>query len=241
MSRMQQIQLTARKKSLAADASGTVRVPIRRWWLLSRIAGAVFALIVSGYALIMQGIHYGDAVPRFEVAGIALEQLSETGSVDAKKIVDDATRYSAQVQNTVFHQWPLWSFGVTALVLLLASRTLFLEFGRLQSDQPGLVASPRALTVNVDANRRALKPIPWSAIGSIELRRVQGWQGVTVRLREPGHVRYEGILASRLPNTGRTVVPLSTLQLSANAQDLKEILDGYLAAHADSPTPPRST
>jgi hypothetical protein len=196
------------------------------------MAGAVFALIVSGYALIMQGIHYGDTVPRLDIATIAKEQFSGHAPVDATQLIGDATHYSDRVQNFVFHRWPIWSFGITAYVLLLSSLTLFREFERLQSDEPGLIASPRALTVNVDANRRKLKPIPWTAISAIDLRRVEGLQGVSVRLREPGHVMYDGFFGSRLPNTGRTVVALSSRQLAISAKELKEVLDRYAAAAA---------
>jgi hypothetical protein len=242
MSRMQRVQLTPQKSpSLAPDANGTVRVPIRRIWLFWRMAGAVFALIVSGYALIMQGIHYGDVVPRLDIADIAKEKLNGRHSVDPRRLFEDATNESARVQNAVFHQWPLWSFGITAFVLLLASRTLFLEFGRLQSDEPGLIVSPRALTVNIDANRRKLNPIPWTAISDVELRRIQGLWGVTIRIREPGHVMYDGFFSSRLPNTGRTAVDISPTYLASNAQKLKQLLDGYLPTHTASPTPPRST
>ena len=242
MSRMQRVQLTPQKSpSLTPDVSGTVRVPIRRVWLLWRMAGAVFALIVSGYALIVQGIHYGDAVPRFDIATIARENLDGRHSIDARQLFEDATNESGRVQNAVFHQWPIWSFGITAFVLLLASRTLFQEFGRLQSDEPGLIASPRALTVNIDANRRKLKPIPWTAISAVELRRIQGLWGVTIRVREPGHVMYDGFFSSRLPNTGRTAVDISATYLATNAQKLKQLLDGYLTTHTASPTPQRST
>ncbi len=242
MSRMQRVQLTPQKSpSLAPDVSGTVRVPIRRIWLMWRMAGAVFALIVSGYALIMQGIHYGDTVPRLDIAALAKEKLDGRQSIDPKHFFEDATNESGRVQNAVFHQWPAWSFGVTAFVLLLASRTLFLEFGRLQSDEPGLVASPRTLTINIDANRRKLKPIPWTAISAIELRRIQGLRGVTVRLRESGNVMYDGFFSSRLPNTGRTTVDISPIYLATNAQKLKQLLDGHIAMYATSPTPPRST
>jgi hypothetical protein len=233
MTRMQRVQLTQRKPSpTAPDISGTVRVPIRRFWLLWRMAGAAFALIVSGYALIVQGIHYGDSVPRMDISAIAQEQLSGHAPVDATQLIDNATHYSERVQNEVFHRWPLWSFGITAYVLLLSSLTLFREFERLQSDEPGLIASPRALTVNVDANRRKLKPIPWTAISAIELRRVEGLQGISVRLREPGHVMYDGFFGSRMPNTGRTAVALSSRQLATSAKELKEVLDRYVAAAA---------
>ncbi len=242
MSRMQRVQLTPQKSSaLAPDVSGTVRVPIRRIWLLWRMAGAVFALIVSGYALIMQGILYGDTVPHTDIAAIAKEKLSGRGSVDVKGLIGNATNYSERVQNAVFHQWPIWSFGITAYVLLLASRTLFLEFGRLQSDEPGLIASPRTLTVNIDANRRKLKPILWTAVSAVEQRRIQGLWGVTIRLREPGHVMYDGFFSSRLPNTGRTIVDISPIYLATNAQKLKQLLDHYLAAQPISSTPQRST
>jgi hypothetical protein len=231
MSRMQRVQLTpGRSPSLARDVSGTVRVPIRRFWLLWRMAGAVFALIVSGYALIMQGIHYGDTVPRTDIATIAKEQFNGHAAVDATQLVGDATHYSERVQNFVFHRWPIWSFGITAYVLLLSSRTLFQEFGRLQSDEPGLIASPRALTVNIDAHRRKLKPIPWTAISAVELRRIEGFQGLSIRLREPGHVIYDGFFGNRMPNTGRTAVTISSSHLAMNAKELKEVLDRYIAA-----------
>jgi hypothetical protein len=242
MSRMQRVQLTPQTSpSRKPDIGGTVRVPIRRFWLLWRMAGAVFALIVSGYALIVQGIHYGDTVPSTDIATIAKEQFVDRGSVDPKELVDRATHYSERVQNVVFHRWPIWSFGITAYVLLLASRTLFLEFGRLQSDEPGLIASPRALTVNIDAKRRKLKPIPWTAMSTVELRRIEGFQGVSIRLREPGHVMYDGFFGSRLPNTGRTVVDISSRHLTMNAKELKQVLDGYIATYATSNTQQRST
>ena len=238
MSRMQRVQLTPQKSpSLAPDVSGTVRVPIRRIWLLWRMAGAVFALIVSGYALIIQGIHYGDVVQAMDLSAIARQKIAGESSVDAKQVMDDA----ATVQNIVFHKWPMWSFAITAYVLWMASRTLFREFERLQSDEPGLIASPRALTVNIDSNRRKLKPIPWTAISAVELRRVEGLPGVTVRMHEPGHVMYDGFFGSRMPNTGRTAVSISSRQVALNANELKDILDRYVAAHTTSSMPRRST
>ena len=232
MNRTQRIQLTPHK-SPVADVSGTVRVPIRRFWLLWRMAGAVFAMIVSGYALVMQGIHYGDQAPQ-DMAAIAQQQIDRQNPTDAKELVTHATHDADRMQNYMFHRWPIWSFGITAYVLLLASRTLFLEFGRLQGDEPGVIASPRTLTVNVDAKRRKLKPIPWTAVSGTELQRVEGFPGLTIRLREPGHVVFDGVLASRLPNTGRTSVALSSHYLGISAKELKELLDGYIATSASS-------
>jgi hypothetical protein len=242
MSSTQRVTLRSQKTTAyAPDASGTVRVPIRRFWLLWRMLSAVLALLISGYALVMQGIHYGDAAPNVDLAAIAKEKFSGNASTDTKRLFDEATRYSTTVQNVFFRRWPIWSFGITAFVLLMASRALFLEFGRLQSDEPGLIASPRALTVNIDVKRRALKPIPWTAISAVELRRTEGLQGVTIRLREPGHVMYEGFFASRLPNTGRTSVTISPLNLAMTGKELKQLLDGYIATYATSSTLKRPT
>ena len=239
MSRMQNIQFTP-KKSLIADVSGTVRVPIRRFWLLWRMAGAMFALVVGGYALVMQGIHYGDSSPQ-DIATLVKERVAAQDSTDVKELVDHATHYSDHLQNYMFHRWPVWSFGITAYVLLLACRTLFLEFGRLQSDEAGVIASQRALAVNMDAKRRRLKPIPWSVIVGTELKRMEGFPGVSVRLREPGHIVSEGFFASRLPNTGRVAVMLSSHYLAISANDLKQLLDGYIANYATSKSDQRST
>lgn len=214
-----------------ASTQSTIRIRLHRGRIVWRLVCSIAVVLGSAYALVDQGVHFG-TTEHFDLSKIILDQI-RTAPHDQQEMM----RNTAATARAMTGQWPVWSLVITSLVLIVSIRTFFRELSMVQIADAALVISPKTLTLNLETNRRVLRPIPWSAISAIDERTVRGKPGIVVSLREPARYLAEASVLSRsLIGWHPERIAISAGALSVGRKELSATLQRYFAAHSASST-----
>ena len=187
----------------------TVRIPLHKSRIAVQAIAALIAIFVSGRVLLF-------------------------GTSSAFHYKDPVAILTASMALSIGN---IIAIVAASIALISSASVLLRSIAKLQDAEPGLTVAPRGLKIRSENVTPTTETIPWSAIKSLETKRMRGFPYIAVQLNDParflaGSSTVGAAVAKLNGGVAGAPITISPKLLQISMTDLESLLQRYFAHYA---------